>query len=400
MVPGVASSGPGLTLLDCIARTASLTPQPTGCRHPINMSSVLTSSTRIDARARSRSARHLPFMHRARAIAIVWIVSMHCVGALDWSSNPHLYRFLVELFQGSTVLFFMISGYLFQHLSDQFDYVGYLGNKFRHVILPYLVVSTPGIVLLLTKPEFAIDNPELAQASWWVKALFLYFYGGAQLNHVLWFVAVVAIYYLFAPVFVHVLRHPRWFALLLVLLPISLLAHRTTTQKYHHLQLALYFLSAYMSGMAAGLYAERILAFVNRYMVWFIGLFVALFAGHLMLTDYVGSYVDEIFSSSNGLIDWIFLQKFVLFFVLIALLQRVDRQRMDLVDHLATVSFAIYFLHIYVLHVYSHFVHWTQFPGSLASFAMLLAMSLGGSVAIAYLCRRVFGHNSRMLIGA
>ncbi len=364
------------------------------------MSSVLTSSTTSDVRASSRATMHLPYVHRARAVAIVWIVAMHCVGALDWSSNQRLYRFLVELFQGSTVLFFMISGYLFQHLSDRFDYAGYLGKKFRNVILPYLVVSTPGILLLLTKPEFAIDNPELAHAAWWVKALFLYFYGGAQLNHVLWFVAIVAIYYLLAPVFVHVLRHPRWFVVLLVLLPISLLAHRSSTQKYHHLQLALYFLSAYMSGMAAGLYAERTLAFVNRHIGAFVAVFVALFAGHLMFTDYVGSYVDEIFSTSNGLIDWIFLQKFVLFFVLIGLLRRLDAKRMAAVDYLATISFAIYFLHIYVLHVYSHFVHWTQYPGSMASLGVLLVLSLGGSVAIATASRQLFGRNSRMLIGA
>ena len=216
----------------------------------------------------------------------------------------------------------------------------------------------------------------------------------------LWFVAIVAIYYLLAPVFVHVLRHPRWFVVLLVLLPISLLAHRSSTQKYHHLQLALYFLSAYMSGMAAGLYAERTLAFVNRHIGAFVAVFVALFAGHLMFTDYVGSYVDEIFSTSNGLIDWIFLQKFVLFFVLIGLLRRLDAKRMAAVDYLATISFAIYFLHIYVLHVYSHFVHWTQYPGSMASLGVLLVLSLGGSVAIATASRQLFGRNSRMLIGA
>ena len=364
------------------------------------MSSVLISDADVGVQAPAHSSRHLPFVHRARAIAIVWIVAMHCVGTLDWSNNQQLYRFLIELFQGSTVLFFMISGYLFQHLSDRFDYSEYLGKKFKHVILPYVVVSTPGILLLLTKPEFAIENPELAHASWWVKALFLYFYGGAQLNHVLWFVAVVAIYYLLAPIFIHFIRHPRWFISLLVLLPISLLAHRTTTQKYHHLQLALYFLSAYMSGMAASLYAERMLTFVNRYMGWLVAAVIALFAGHLLLTDYVGSYVDDIFSTSNGLIDWIFLQKFILFFVLIALLQRLDRQQIPLIDYVATVSFAIYFLHIYVLHVYSHFVHWTQFPGSIANLAWLFVLSLGGSLAIAYVCRRVFGRKSRMLIGA
>lgn len=364
------------------------------------MTGVTTATRSAQTRRAVATERHLPYIHRARAVAIVSIVAMHCVDDLDWSSSHQLHRFLVELFQGSTVVFFMISGFLFQHLSNRFSYSGYLEKKFKNVILPYLVVSTPGILLLLTKPEFAMENPELANASWWLKGLFLYFYGGAQINHVLWFIAVVAIYYMLSPLFIYCLRHPRWFMTLLVLLPISLLAHRTTTQKYHHLQLALYFLSAYMAGMAAGLYAERVLAFVDRHMTWLVAAFLALLFGHLLLTDHVGSYVEEIFSTHNGVIDWIFLQKFVFFFILIGALRHLDNHRMRLVDYVATVSFAIYFLHIYVLYVYSHFVHWTQFPGTITHVLLLLLLALACSAGIAYACRRLFGRKSRMLIGA
>lgn len=364
------------------------------------MPAALATTRSAIAERTVASTRHLPYIHRARAVAIVSIVAMHCVDDLDWSSSHQLHRLLVELFQGSTVVFFMISGFLFQHLSDRFSYSDYLEKKFKNVILPYLVVSTPGILLLITKPEFAIDNPELANAAWWIKGLFLYFYGGAQINHVLWFVAVVTIFYLLSPLFFYCLQHPRWFLALLLLVPVSLLAHRTTTQKYHHLQLALYFLSAYMAGMAAGLYAERVLAFVDRYMAWLVAVFLAIFFGHLLLTDHVGSYVEEIFSTSNGVIDWIFLQKFVFFFVLIGALRHLDDKRMRVVDYIATVSFAIYFLHIYVLYVYSHFVHWTQFPGTVTRVLLLLVLAIGCSAGISWACRRLFGRASRMLIGA
>lgn len=352
------------------------------------------------ARHQPAGTAHLPFIHRARAVAIVFIVAMHCVDDFDWSNSHRLYRFLVELFQGSTVVFFMISGYLFQHLSERFRYAGYLEKKFKHVIVPYLVVSTPGIVLLLTKPEFGLENPELAGASWWLQTLFLYFYGGAQLNHVLWFVAVMSLYYLAAPLFAYCLRHPMWFLALALLIPISLLSHRPTTQKYHHLQLALYFLSAYLAGMAAGRYSERVLLWVDRHMALLVSAFVAAFVGHYWLTDEVGTYVDEAFSPKAGLIDWIFVQKFIFFFVLIGALKKLDAQRMKLVDHLATVSFAIYFLHVYVLYVYSHIVHWHQFPGSVTHVTLLLLATLVFTVAIAFVSRKLFGRRSRMLIGA
>ena len=369
------------------------------------MSSVPASRIPVTApptAAASSGARatHLPYIHRARAVAIISIVAMHCVDDFDWSQNHQLYRFLVEVFQGSTVVFFMISGYLFQHLSDKFRYTGYLEKKFKNVILPYLIVSTPGILLLLSKPDFAIENPELQNAAWWLKGLFLYFYGGAQLNHVLWFVAIVSLYYLLAPLFVYFLRHPIFFFSLIVLIPISLLAHRTTTQKYHHLQLALYFLSAYMTGMVAGLYSEKVIGFSQRFMGLLVVAFLTILFGHFYLTEYVGSYVNEIFSHSAGVIDWIFLQKIVFFFILIGSLKYLDRYRFRLMDHLATVSFAIFFLHVYVLYVYSHFVHWFQYPGTLVNVVMLLTATLACSVGLAYPCRRLFGRKSRMLIGA
>ena len=343
---------------------------------------------------------HLKYIHRARGVAIVSIVAMHCLDNLDWSSNHRLYRFLTELLQGSTVIFFMISGYLFQHLSDRFDYTEYLKTKIRNVILPYIVVSLPGIPLLLSKPYFLEQNPELIGSSWWQQVLFLYIYSGSQLNYVLWFVPVVTIYYLCAPLFIRFLKHPRCFLSLLVLIPVSILAHRTTIQKYHHLQLALYFLSAYMTGMWAALYREKVLPFAIRNLAPLSITVLAIVFGHLLLTDHVGSYVDEIFSDEQGRIDWIFVQKVLLFFVLIGGLKKLDRLKMPTVDYVASVSFAIFFLHVYVLYVYSHFIHWHQFPGTLMSIAALLAFTIACSTGLAYLFRSVFGRTSRLLIGA
>lgn len=367
---------------------------------PVQGPSRIQADDAAAARQNVGGTKHLPFIHRARAIAIIFIVAMHCVDDFDWSNSHQLHRFLVELFQGSTVVFFMISGYLFQHLSDRFRYAGYLEKKFKNVIVPYLIVSTPGIVLLLTKPEFAAENPELSQSAWWLKSLFLYFYGGAQLNHVLWFVAVVTLYYLCAPLFAYCLRHPIYFLGLAVLIPLSLLSHRPTTQKYHHLQLALYFLSAYMAGMAAGRYSEQVLIWVDRHMAVLVAAFLAAFIGHYWLTDDVGTYVDEAFSQKSGLIDWIFVQKFIFFFILIGALKKLDSVRLRIVDYVATVSFAIFFIHIYVLHVYGHIVHWQQFPGSVSHVVFLLLATLACTMAIAFVSRKLFGRWSRMLIGA
>jgi len=90
----------------------------------------------------------------------------------------------------------------------------------------------------------------------------------------------------------------------------------------------------------------------------------------------------------------------LLFFVLIGGLKKLDRLKMPTVDYVASVSFAIFFLHVYVLYVYSHFIHWHQFPGTLMSIAALLAFTIACSTGLAYLFRSVFGRTSRLLIGA
>jgi peptidoglycan/LPS O-acetylase OafA/YrhL len=343
---------------------------------------------------------HIGYIHRTRAIAILFIVAMHCVDELDWSQSRQTYRFMVELFQGATVDFVMISGFLFQHLSAKYNFAGYLQTKFRNVILPYLLVGLPGIVLLLSKPDFLLQNPEMRGTPMWEQAAFLYFYGGSQLNHVLWFIPVLTIYFLLAPLFIHFLKRPAWFLLLVVLIPISVFAHRPAIQKYHHLQLALYFLSAYMSGMLVGLYRDKAMAFAQKYFVALLAAVAAIALGHFLLTDDVGTYVEEIFSRERGLVDWIFVQKFLFFFVLIALMKKLESLSMRSIDYIATVSFAIFFLHIYVLHVYSHLVHWHQFPGTVLATLGLTVLAIGCSVALAWGARCVFGKSSRLLIGA
>jgi hypothetical protein len=344
---------------------------------------------------------HLSYVHRARAIAIVAIVALHCVGSLDWSNNFQTYRFMVELLQGATVVFVMISGFLFQHLSHKFHYQQYLWVKFKNVIVPYLFVGLPGILLLLTKPSFLAENPELIDAGWPARVAFLYLYSGSQLNYVLWFIPVLTIYYVFAPLFMKMLRRPAWFISLLILIPVSMFAHRPSVQKYHHLDLALYFLSAYLTGMWAGLYREKVFAFLDRYFALALACYLVVLVGHFRLSNDVGSYVEEIFSGEKGLIDWIFIQKMLLFFVLIAALKRVENMRAPAVDYVASVSFAIFFLHVYVLHVYGHVVHWHQYPGTVINALALLALTLACTVGMTCVSRMAFGPTrSRLLIGA
>src|SRR5690349_6718767 len=108
----------------------------------------------------ARTAAFLPHLHRLRAIAILMIVALHCTAFLSWTEHPLFNRVLRELLDNSTVLFFFISGFLFQYLSESFSYQDYLAKKFRNVLLPYLIVATPAIAYTLLRTDIAERIPD------------------------------------------------------------------------------------------------------------------------------------------------------------------------------------------------------------------------------------------------
>ena len=93
-------------------------------------------ATAMPAVDRRRSKEFLPHVHRLRAIAILSIVTVHCIGAFRWHDHPLSAAFLREVFDNSSVLFMFVAGFLFQHLSRGYTYEKYLRKKASHVLLP------------------------------------------------------------------------------------------------------------------------------------------------------------------------------------------------------------------------------------------------------------------------
>ena len=344
---------------------------------------------------------HLSYIHRMRAIAIVAIVCVHALDQLEWGHNRGEYRFLANLLQGSTVLFFMIAGFLFHHLSKRFDYRDYLQRKLKHVMLPFVVISAPGIAALVSRAQFVQAHPEMAGTPIWQQVLFLLFYAGSQPNYPLWFVPVMATLFLMAPLFMALLARPRWFAgLLWVLIAYSLLSHRADVDKYHHLELTAYYVSPYMLGMWASMHRDAVNAWVDKYLIGLVLAYLALLLGFTWLTPHEGAYVHHAFSQEKGLIDWVLMQKLVLFFVLVGLLRKLEKLELPKLEYLGDVSFPIFFLHMYVLLAFYHALHW-QIPEGNALMVLATALvAIAGSIAIVVGCRLTLRRHSRLFIGA
>ena len=328
-----------------------------------------------------------------RTVAIIVIVAGHCVGAFDWSALPGVKWFLNGVLENGTVLFVFIAGYLFEYLSGRFEYRRYLSGKLRDVILPYLLVSVPGLV-------HDMSTYEGSWQGWLYRVIWLLLQGGAGLNFPLWFIPMIALYYLAAPAFILFVRHPRLYALLPLLVVLSALIHRVGDNTAMTFQAA-YFLSAYVAGMWASHVREGLEPVLKKY--WLplavaLGVFIlAQWRWSPFHGNYEGAYP---FSREHGLIDWQILQKLLMCFVLLGFTARWYTRRVRGVDLLAELSFPIFFIHAYVLFLFGWAFKPGKPEGSLALYVVTTAGLFLACVLVTWTLRTVLGRNSRWVIGA
>ncbi|MGM9994434.1 MAG: acyltransferase family protein [Candidatus Avigastranaerophilus sp.] len=95
---------------------------------------------------------------------------------------------------GGTAIFVFIAGFLFQYLSDNFNYKVYLTKKFINVILPYIITCIPGALLCLF-PVWALPFSDLNIFIQIPCALLTGSYNGPT-----WYIPMTTIFFLVAPV--------------------------------------------------------------------------------------------------------------------------------------------------------------------------------------------------------
>lgn len=91
------------------------------------------------AAVKPANRKFIRYIHHFRGVAIIYVVAAHIL--VKWPENSIVSRAMDVVWQNSTILFLFIAGYLFQHLSDKFEYKDYLIKKFQNVICPYLILS-------------------------------------------------------------------------------------------------------------------------------------------------------------------------------------------------------------------------------------------------------------------
>ena len=203
-------------------------------------------------------------------------MATHVTDLLTWNKDQPLTEHLsYSIFQNGTVLFLFIAGLLFQHLSGRFRYSKYITGKLRNVILPYIIISIPVIVYEylghagIFAPDYPrrFDNPILHVAWSYLSA--------AQLPIPFWFIPVIFILQVLAPVLLAVDRRPRLYWIILPLTVSAMFCHRPAdvTHIWHAFA---YFAPAYIAGMWCSRYRESIIAGIAQWRIPLWGIAAAL----------------------------------------------------------------------------------------------------------------------------
>jgi surface polysaccharide O-acyltransferase-like enzyme len=327
------------------------------------------------------------YIHNFRGIAIIFVVACHLL--LNWDKNSKVEEFLFVFWGNGTVLFVFIAGYLFQHLSKKFEYRNYLVKKFQNIILPYFIISTPIIVYRIIYHNVTqyvlIPHPDFY--SWSAIKQTIYFLThGAHLQP-LWFVPMISLFYLSAPLFIFIDRNPRLYFLLIPFAILSLLVYREPFSDIP--RMFVHFISVYMFGMFMSRYKNQYIEFAKKYWILISCLTIGVFIINLI-------YCKQL----NNPLNYLHKMLFCCFFIYWG--WRLDKYIPKFLGLLADYSFGIFFIHYYFILIFKYIfekVFNYEIPGNLANWTLELVLVILGSMLFIKIVKLIFHQRSRNIIG-
>jgi peptidoglycan/LPS O-acetylase OafA/YrhL len=328
----------------------------------------------------------LDYVQNFRGAAIICIIVTHCLSAFDWSEHAQLESLLKIALANGTIFFIFISGFLFEHLSKQLHLAKYWGNKLRHVVLPYIVVSVPALLLFTTAlHREGVREGFYEQAIWrqWIEFLAT----GAHLAP-LWFVPTILVFYLAAPVLRLAFRDARSFAMLPLLFLIPVFVSRGD---HDPVQAFAHFLPIWVLGMACRRFSGAFERAMRQGLLWLALLALVFAAAEMAFAQHPYSMLS-------------YFGKACLSLVLLELFKRLGHRANPWLWQAGALSFGLFFIHSYVISaakmaeskLFGHLAT-GSLPGLLVLAAIALLCTMLGVAGI----RRVLGpRRSRLLIGA
>jgi hypothetical protein len=343
---------------------------------------------------------HLRSFENFRAVAIVLIVIGHCYSITGWLIDSIGERVLANLISGGTTLFVFISGFLFHHVFyPKFAYRKFLEKKFKSVYLPYLILSVlPVLLALVTKtpfPEFYF-GPEDTLFDQIVRPVLMYYwYGGVM---VYWYIPFIMAMFLISPLFIWFIKinSSSKICIIAALSVISFFMHRPINN-WSIIQSVIYFMPIYMFGILCSMERDWIYEKFSGKDVYLLGAVVLFAVAQAIFYEASGNLQKKPFDF-NG-IDISFIQKIFMCVYFMVFLNKYEHVNSLLLKKLAASSFAIYFLHGWVIYLISLLQSYYKPYYGLYLLPILSPLVIWASYALATQVKKIFPNKSRMIIG-
>ncbi|WP_031565338.1 acyltransferase [Rheinheimera texasensis] len=328
----------------------------------------------------------LNYIHYFRAVAILFIVAGHSIDIFSWPDQDNLERWLRIFISNGSALFVFIAGYLFQHLIKKFDAKKYYKNKITNVILPYIIVSTPAIILFV----FFMQRPDMPETFYQQsipQQIISFIITGSHLAP-FWFVPMITLFYLIA-VPLKILDNQRKFYLLIpAFMVVSCLIPRGLPY-----QSFIHFFAIYVLGMFCSHYKDSVNSLISKP------------AALVATGTAVIAFAAAEFIYMTGTMTWInFLQKCCMSVFFLGLLFRFNHKlNSALVSKVADYSFGVFFIHSYIIS--SGKLLYAKMFGVPATFNVLLyitciVLTFAVCLGIVELVKYVLKDKSKYLVGS
>ena len=349
----------------------------------------------------------LPYLHFLRGVAILYVIAVHARGfASYWVSSPEVFRFLDTFSDPSegngTTMFLFIGGFLFQHLTHQhFEFSKYLTQKFKNLILPYLIISLPLIWLRLHTPFETPALPEdFSERSTLHKAGHLLL-TGAHLPP-FWFISTIILFYFTAPI-LHMLDNRKFYVYVLPFIVAACLFTYRPEHNANPLLSYLHFIPIYILGMAVSYFKGKILSDDPKLFYMLLAAYALLCAGELAgwITTPRNTNFEDVLNGT--LVFNIYLFKtIILCFLWLTFFYRLRNRNLPTLELLGSYSFGLFFVHYFFISISRKIFEINNIPFdfSIISYLIYFLIILMFSTVTVYFVKKLTGRYSRYLIGS
>ena len=346
-----------------------------------------------------RKKKFINSINYFRGLAIILIVLGHSYDLAHWNVSNHLESLLYAFIKNATVYFVFISGFLYYYIFyHKFNYKKFMIKKAQYVLLPYLLISV--IPILFT--VFMLDGGSILPNSLRdrpVMAIIWYFLTG-KVTTAYWYIPMAMLLFAISPLINLIIRANVVLPVALFFVPISMIIHRPI-DNINVFQSLTYFFPVYLIGVWSSINNKQIYAYLkdNRKKIILALIAIALGVIQVWVFNQEGNFHKAFWLVTVP--DVNLLQKIVLCFLFMSLLDNYENTNITVINKTAETSFAIYFIHPLLINTLFKIVsgRGLNYEGNFFTLILTTIAMVISSMAIAFCIKAVLKKKSRYLIG-